>query len=99
MRSLGLCSGGGGGGGAFSRRAARPQYYSNQPLIPRSNTNARGGERSPTAAGSSKVPGGVILGVRPVAPNFFLAAQHIGGAMVAAFVLNGFTYHTTAFFD
>ncbi len=35
----------------------------------------------------------------PIAPTFFLAAQHIGGATGNIFVLNGFTYHTTAFFD
>jgi PKD repeat protein len=34
-----------------------------------------------------------------IAPNFFLAAHHIGGATGEVFVLNGFTYHTTAFFD
>ena len=34
-----------------------------------------------------------------VAPQFFLAAHHIGGVTGQAFVLNGFTYHTAAFFD
>jgi PKD repeat protein len=41
---------------------------------------------------------GVFLGT-PVGPTFFLAAHHIGGATGQVFVLNGFTYHTTAFFD
>ncbi len=35
----------------------------------------------------------------PVAPMFFLAAKHVGGATGNAFVLNGFTYHTVAFSD
>lgn len=34
-----------------------------------------------------------------VAPQFFLAAQHIGGVTGQVFVLNGFVYHTIAFFD
>jgi PKD repeat protein len=38
---------------------------------------------------------GGFLGT-PVAPMFFLAAKHVGGAMGDAFVLNGFTYHTVA---
>lgn len=41
---------------------------------------------------------GSYLGT-PVAPQFFLAAQHIGGTTGHVFILNGFTYHTTAFFD
>lgn len=32
----------------------------------------------------------------PVAPMFFLAAKHVGGAIGGEFVLNGFTYHTVA---
>ena len=75
----------------------RPQYYSNQPLDPTYNTNAPGG----TLANSGwqfEGSWGSYLGT-PVAPNFFLAAQHIGGATGQVFVLNGFTYHTTAFFD
>ena len=41
---------------------------------------------------------GNFLGT-PVAPMFFLAAKHVGGTTGEVFVLNGFTYHTTAFFD
>ena len=35
----------------------------------------------------------------PVAPMFFLAAQHVGGSIGQVFVLNGFNYHTVAFAD
>jgi hypothetical protein len=35
----------------------------------------------------------------PIAPKFFLAAQHVGGAVGQEFVWNGSTYHTVAFFD
>jgi PKD repeat protein len=38
---------------------------------------------------------GNFLGT-PVAPMFFLAAKHVGGATGDVFVLNGFTYHTVA---
>src|SRR5437016_2395406 len=41
---------------------------------------------------------GVYLGT-PIAPTFFLAAHHVGGSPGDAFVWNGFTYHTVAFFD
>jgi PKD repeat protein len=41
---------------------------------------------------------GSFLGT-PVAPLFFIAAHHIGGTTGDVFVLNGFTYHTTAVFD
>jgi hypothetical protein len=41
---------------------------------------------------------GDILGT-PIAPKFFLAAQHIGGAIGEAFDWNGVTYHTVALFD
>jgi len=35
----------------------------------------------------------------PIAPTFFAAAQHIGGSTGSVFVLNGFSYHTIAYFD
>lgn len=35
----------------------------------------------------------------PIATNLFIAAKHIGGNIGATFALNGFTYHTVAFFD
>lgn len=38
---------------------------------------------------------GGFLGT-PVAPMFFLAAKHVGGATGDLFVLNGFTYHAVA---
>ena len=41
---------------------------------------------------------GNFLGT-PISPNFFLAAQHVGGSIGQALVLNGITYHTVAFFD
>src|ERR1043165_5565065 len=41
---------------------------------------------------------GNFLGT-PIAPTFFISAKHVGGTNGQEFVLNGFTYHTTAFFD
>jgi len=35
----------------------------------------------------------------PIAPQFFLAAKHVGGGIGQAFLLNGVTYHTVALFD
>jgi len=35
----------------------------------------------------------------PIATNLFLAAKHVNGSIGDAFVLNGVTYHTVAFFD
>jgi hypothetical protein len=35
----------------------------------------------------------------PIAPRCFLAAKHVGGAIGQAFVWDGVTYHTVAFFD
>ena len=40
-------------------------------------------------------PDGNFLGT-PIAPRFFAAAQHVDGTNGAAFVYNGFTYHTVA---
>jgi PKD repeat protein len=64
---------------------------------PTYNTNAPGGALA-NSGWQYEGLWGSYLGT-PVAPNFFLAAQHIGGATGQVFVLNGFTYHTTAFFD
>jgi len=41
---------------------------------------------------------GQFLGT-PIATNFFLAAQHVGGTVGDTFLWNGVTYHTVAFFD
>ena len=35
----------------------------------------------------------------PIAPRFFLAAKHVNGTPGQVFVLNGFTYHTVAYYD
>jgi hypothetical protein len=35
----------------------------------------------------------------PIAPNYFLAAHHIGGSVGDTFTLNGVNYTTTAYFD
>jgi hypothetical protein len=40
----------------------------------------------------------IVLGTA-IAPHFFLAAQHVNGAVGQTFELNGVTYHTVAFFD
>ncbi len=39
---------------------------------------------------------GAFLGT-PIAPTFFLAAQHVGGSPGDVFTFNGFSYHTIAF--
>lgn len=41
---------------------------------------------------------GSFLGT-PVAPHYFVAAQHVGGSVGQNFFFNGTTYTTTAFFD
>jgi PKD repeat protein len=64
---------------------------------PAYNTNAPGGALT-NSGWQYEGSWGVFLGT-PVAPNFFLAAHHVGGATGEVFVLDGFTYHTTAFFD
>ncbi len=69
------------------KSTADPAYNTNAP----SGTLANSGWQYEGSWGS-------FLGTA-VAPTFFLAAQHIGGATGQVFVLNGFTYHTTAFFD
>lgn len=35
----------------------------------------------------------------PIAPTFFLAAQHVGGSTGQVFVLNGYNYHAVAYAD
>jgi PKD repeat protein len=64
---------------------------------PAYNTNAPGGALI-NSGWQYEGSWGVFLGT-PIAPNFFLAAHHIGGAPGDVFMLNGFAYHTTAFFD
>jgi hypothetical protein len=41
---------------------------------------------------------GGFLGT-PIAPQYFIAARHVGGSIGQAFVFNGATYHTTAYWD
>src|SRR5882672_648102 len=41
---------------------------------------------------------GNVLGTA-IAPQYFIAARHVGGSVGQAFVLNGVTYKTTAFWD
>ncbi len=65
------------------------------------NTTAPGGTLSGSGwqyEGQWNTGAGNFLGT-PVAPMFFLAAKHVGGAVGDEFVLNGFTYHTVAFSD
>jgi PKD repeat protein len=69
------------------KSTADPTYNTNSP----SGTLTNSGWQYEGAWGS-------FLGT-PVAPMFFLAAKHVGGTTGEVFVLNGFTYHTTAFFD
>ncbi len=64
---------------------------------PAYNTNAPGG----SLADSGWQYQGDWIGFlgTPIAPQFFVAAKHIGGSVGDLFVLNGFTYHTVAFTD
>src|SRR5579863_9966889 len=65
---------------------------------PNANTAAPGGTLSGSGwqyEGQWTTSGGNFLGT-PVAPMFFIAAKHVGGAIGDVFVLNGFTYHTVA---
>ena len=64
---------------------------------PAYNTNAPGGALA-NSGWQYEGSWGSFLGTA-VGPTFFLAAHHIGGATGDVFVLSGFTYHTTAFFD
>src|SRR5207253_981498 len=34
-----------------------------------------------------------------IAPQYFIAAQHVGGTVGQEFIQNGVTYHTTAYWD
>ena len=65
------------------------------------NTSAPGGSLSGSGwqyEGQWNTDAGNFLAT-PVAPMFFLAAKHVGGAAGDVFVLNGFTYHTVASSD
>ena len=64
---------------------------------PGCNTNAPGGALT-NSGWQYEGQWGTVLGT-PIAPTFFLAAQHVGGGIGQAFVLNGFTYHTVAYAD
>lgn len=64
---------------------------------PAFNTNAPGGSLT-NSGWQYEGQFGPFLGT-PIATNFFLAAQHVGGDIGQAFVLNGVTYHTVAVFD
>ncbi len=62
------------------------------------NTTAPSGTLSTSGwqyEGQWNTENGNFLGT-PVAPMFFLAATHVGGATGDVFVLDGFTYHTVA---
>jgi PKD repeat protein len=66
------------------------------------NTTAPGGTLSGSGwqyEGQWNTGGGSFYLGTPVAPMFFLAAKHVGGATGDVFVLNGFTYHTVASSD
>ena len=41
---------------------------------------------------------GGVLGT-PIAPQYFIAAQHVGGSVGGKFTINGITYTTTAYWD
>ena len=68
---------------------------------PSYNTNAPTGSLANSGwqyEGQWNTPSGSFLGT-PIAPTFFLAAQHIGGSICAPFVFNGVTYTTVTNFD
>jgi hypothetical protein len=64
---------------------------------PSVNTNAPSGSLA-TSGWQYEGQWGSFLGT-PITTNFFLAAQHVGGSIGQALVLNGVAYHTVAFFD
>ena len=68
---------------------------------PSYNTNAPTGSLTNSGwqyEGQWNTEAGDFLGT-PIAPTFFLAAQHIGGSSGQPFVFNGFTYTTVTNFD
>jgi PKD repeat protein len=64
---------------------------------PAYNTNAPSGSLA-NSGWQYEGQWGSYLGT-PIASNFFLAAQHIGGSSCAPFILNGVTYTTVRNFD
>ena len=62
------------------------------------NTNAPGGALTNSGWQYEGQWATYFLGT-PIAPTFFLAAQHVGGSPGQVFVLNGFNYHTVAYTD
>ena len=65
---------------------------------PVANTNAPAGTLTNSGWQYEGQWNGDFLGT-PIAPTFFLAAQHVGGSISQVFVLNGYNYHTIAFSD
>lgn len=61
---------------------------------PAGTTSAPANDQGWSLTGSWQVGGGV-----PVAPNFFLTAQHLGGGGGQFFTLDGIPYPATDFFD
>ncbi len=64
---------------------------------PTYNTTAPGGSLT-NSGWQYEGQWGSYLGA-PIAPTFFLAAQHVGGSVGDPFVFNGYTYQTVAYFD
>lgn len=65
---------------------------------PAANTNAPAGTLTNCGWHYEGRWAGDFLGT-PVAPTFFLAAQHVGGSIGQVFALNGYNYHTVAFWN
>ena len=70
-----------------------PSYNTNAPTGSLTNSGWQYEGQWNTGAG-----GYDYLGT-PIAPRFFAAAQHVHGSIGDVFLLNGFSYHTVAFFD
>jgi hypothetical protein len=64
---------------------------------PTFNTTCPGGELANCGWELQGTWGG-FLGT-PIAPQYFAAAQHVGGSIGQAFTIGGVTYHTVAYFD
>ncbi len=62
---------------------------------PAANTNAPAGTLTNSGWQYEGQWNGDFLGT-PIAPTFFLTAQHVGGGIGQVFALNGYNYHTVA---